>query len=172
MSKIYTKTGDKGTTSLFGGSRVNKDSLKVEAYGTIDEAISYIGVAHSKIDVKELKEELNHIQKRLFTLGAELASDEKGMTYLKDLISKEDIESLEKLTDKYMDIAGPMIEFVIPGKNEASAHLHVARTIVRRAERRMVTLNAEQGLREEIRKYTNRLSDTLFAMARYLEETK
>lgn len=172
MSKIYTKTGDKGTTSLFGGSRVNKDSLKVEAYGTIDEAISYIGVAHSKIDVKELKEELNHIQKRLFTLGAELASDEKGMSYLKDLISKEDIESLEKLTDKYMDIAGPMTEFVIPGKNEASAHLHVARTIVRRAERRMVTLNAEQGLREEIRKYTNRLSDTLFAMARYLEETK
>ena len=71
-----------------------------------------------------------------------------------------------------MDIAGPMTEFVIPGKNEASAHLHVARTIVRRAERRMVTLNAEQGLREEIRKYTNRLSDTLFAMARYLEETK
>lgn len=172
MSKIYTKTGDKGTTSLFGGSRVNKDSLKVEAYGTIDEAISYIGVAHSKIDVKELKEELNHIQKRLFTLGAELASDEKGMSYLKDLISKEDIESLEKLTDKYMDIAGSMTEFVIPGKNEASAHLHVARTIVRRAERRMVTLNAEQGLREEIRKYTNRLSDTLFAMARYLEETK
>ncbi|MDU1855765.1 MAG: ATP:cob(I)alamin adenosyltransferase, partial [Clostridium baratii] len=94
----------------------------------------------------------NARKKRLFTLGAELASDEKGMTYLKDLISKEDIENLEKLTDKYMDIAGPMTEFVIPGKNEASAHLHVARTIVRRAERRMVTLNAEQGLREEIRK--------------------
>ncbi|MEG0238234.1 MAG: ATP:cob(I)alamin adenosyltransferase, partial [Clostridium sp.] len=85
MSKIYTKTGDKGTTSLFGGSRVDKDSLKVEAYGTMDEAISYIGLAYSKVSVDSLRSELNHIQKRLFTLGAELASDDKGMTYLKDL---------------------------------------------------------------------------------------
>ncbi|MEG1481908.1 cob(I)yrinic acid a,c-diamide adenosyltransferase [Clostridium sp.] len=172
MSKIYTKTGDKGTTSLFGGSRVDKDSLKVEAYGTMDEAISYIGLAYSKVSVDSLRSELNHIQKRLFTLGAELASDDKGMTYLKDLISKEDIENLEALTDKYMEIAGPLTEFVIPGKNEESAILHVARTVVRRAERRIATLSKEQNLREEVRIYTNRLSDTLFAMARYLEETK
>ncbi|MPQ43352.1 cob(I)yrinic acid a,c-diamide adenosyltransferase [Clostridium tarantellae] len=168
--KIYTKTGDKGTTSLFGGSRIEKNSTKVEAYGTIDEVISFIGLARCEISNKELHNELFTIQKKLFNLGAELASDENGLKYLKDLICDEDIVYLEYLIDKYMDIVGPLKEFVIPGKNKSSSVLHVARTVVRRAERIIIYLNSEETVREELRTYVNRLSDTLFAMARYCEE--
>lgn len=170
MYKIYTQTGDKGTTSLFGGSRVDKDSLRVEAYGTVDEVVSIMGLAYSKLNSDSLKDEIKNIQKRLFVLGAELASDSKGMEYLKDLISKEDVEVLEGLTDKYMEITGPINEFVIPGKNEKSSILHIARTVVRRAERRVSTLAREENIREEVRMYINRLSDALFAMARFEEE--
>lgn len=169
MAKIYTKTGDKGTTALFGGSRINKDSLKVEAYGTIDEVVSLIGMAYAEFTTEEQREELHLIQKRLFVLGAELASDEQGLNYLKDLISLEDINYLEGLIDKYMEMAGPLTEFVIPGANKVSSVLHVARTVVRRAERRIATLAREEKVREEVKKYTNRLSDTLFAMALWEE---
>ena len=170
MYKLYTKTGDKGTTGLFGGSRVYKDSLKVEAYGTVDEVISLLGLAYSKINSDELKKEINSIQKKLFTLGGELASDDKGIGYLKELVSETDVKNLEHLTDKYMEITGPINEFVIPGKNESSAVIHVARTVVRRAERRITTLAREEKVRKEVSMYINRLSDTLFAMARFEEE--
>ncbi|MGL5244926.1 MAG: cob(I)yrinic acid a,c-diamide adenosyltransferase [Sarcina sp.] len=168
--KIYTKTGDKGTTALFGGSRIEKNSTKVEAYGTIDEVISFIGLARCEISNEELYNELFTIQKKLFNLGAELASDENGLKYLKDLICDEDIAYLEGLIDKYMDIVGPLKEFVIPGKNRTSSTLHVARTVVRRGERIITYLNSQENVREELRRYVNRLSDTLFAMARYCEE--
>lgn len=167
---IYTKTGDKGTTSLFGGSRVDKCDLRVDAYGTIDELISFIGLAYAELPDEEEKDILNKIQKELFMLGAELASDEKGLELLKDKIQLEHIEYLEKLIDKYMGMAGPLTAFVIPGKNKPSATLHVARTVARRGERIMTALNEVQPLREEIKKYINRLSDTLFALARYYEE--
>lgn len=170
MYKLYTKTGDKGTTGLFGGSRVDKDSLKVEAYGTVDEVISLLGLAYSKINSDELKKEINSIQKKLFTLGGELASDDKGIGCLKELVSETDVKNLEHLTDKYMEITGPINEFVIPGKNESSAVIHVARTVVRRAERRITTLAREEKVRKEVSMYINRLSDTLFAMARFEEE--
>ena len=168
--KIYTKTGDKGTTALFGGSRVEKDSLKVEAYGTIDEAISFIGVAYAELQDEAQRSEIEEIQKKLFVLGAELASDEKGLGYLKEVITDKDIEVLERLTDKYMELAGHFKGFVTPGKNKSSAHLHVARTVIRRAERRIATLCKEENMREEVRMYVNRLSDALYAMARYEEE--
>lgn len=170
MSSIYTRTGDKGTTALVGGSRVEKDSLKVESYGTIDEVISTMGVAYSFLKDEELKTEITGIQKKLFVLGAELASDEKGMTYLKELIGQSDIDALEKIIDKYMDKVGPFKGFVTPGKNTSSAMLHVARTITRRAERVIITLSREDKVREELRKYINRLSDALYAMARFEEE--
>lgn len=170
MSSIYTRTGDKGTTALVGGNRVEKDSLKVEAYGTIDEVISNMGAACSFIQEEELKAEITEIQKKLFVLGAELASDENGMKYLKGLINQSDIDALEKVIDKYMEKVGPFKGFVTPGKNTQSAMLHVARTVARRAERVIITLSREDKVREEIRKYVNRLSDTLYAMARYEEE--
>ena len=167
MSNIYTRTGDKGTTALFGGSRVEKDSLKVEAYGTIDELISNIGAASSFIKDEELKAELADIQKKLFVLGAELASDEKGIKHLKEQIEQKDID---KIIDKYMGKAGAFKGFVTPGKNTQSAMLHVARTVARRAERVIITLSKEDNIREDIKKYVNRLSDALYAMARFEEE--
>jgi len=166
MYKIYTRTGDKGETGLFGGSRVLKDSLLVEVYGTLDEANSVLGVAYSKVNNEEIKKKLRVIQKKLFVLGAEFASDDKGREMLTQKISDEDVKFLENIVDECMAIVGPQRDFVIPGDTEASAFLHVARTVVRRAERLMVTLSRDIEVRQEARQYVNRLSDALFSMAR------
>ena len=171
MANIYTKTGDKGTTGLYGGSRVDKDSMNVDVYGTIDEAISVLGMAYAQTETAEIKEYINHIQKRMFQAGAEFASDERGIQMLKDKISEDDIKYLEDIIDKSTEVNGLMREFVVPGVNPSSAALHMARTVVRRAERKIVTLAREIPVREELRKYINRLSDACFAMAR-LEEHK
>lgn len=171
MANIYTKTGDKGTTGLFGGSRVGKDSLNVDVYGTIDEAISNLGVALAQTESPDIREYISKIQKRMFMAGAEFASDEKGMEMLKDKISEDDIKYLEDIIDKSTEITGAMKEFVVPGVNPSSAALHVARTVVRRAERKITTLARTVPVREELRKYINRLSDACFAMAR-IEETR
>ena len=171
MANIYTKTGDKGTTGLYGGSRVDKDSLNVDVYGTIDEAISVLGMAYAQTETTEIREYINHIQNRMFQAGAEFASDERGMEMLKDKISEDDIKYLEDIIDKSTEVNGLMREFVVPGVNPSSATLHVARTVVRRAERKITTLAREIPVREELRKYINRLSDACFAMAR-LEEAK
>ena len=170
MANIYTKTGDKGQTGLYGGSRVEKDSPKVECYGTLDEAISMLGLAYTETDRAEIKEYIHHIQVRMFQAGAEVASDERGMEMLKDKISEADIKYLEDIIDECTEICGPQREFVVPGVNKSSAALHVARTIVRRAERHLVSLAKEVTVREELRKFVNRLSDACYAMAR-LEET-
>ncbi|MEW9123329.1 MAG: cob(I)yrinic acid a,c-diamide adenosyltransferase [Thermotaleaceae bacterium] len=166
MSNIYTKTGDTGETGLLGGSRVFKDDIKVSCYGTIDEANAMIGAAYSQISHQEIQEILRSIQKRLFILGAELASDPKGQRILDGKISNEDIDQLEDIIDKYTSLTGPLKEFVIPGKSTGSSLLHVARTIIRRAERLAVQLNKTEPIRDELLKYINRLSDTLFALAR------
>ncbi|AOT71340.1 cob(I)yrinic acid a,c-diamide adenosyltransferase [Geosporobacter ferrireducens] len=166
MSGIYTKAGDSGETGLLGGSRILKDDIKVSCYGTIDEANSMIGVAYSITCHQEIKEILRGIQKKLFILGAELASDPKGRNSLREKVSKEDIQQLESIIDKYIEINGPLNEFLIPGETTGSSLLHVARTIVRRAERQTVSLNRTEPVREEVLKYMNRLSDTLFMLAR------
>ena len=171
MANIYTKTGDKGTTGLYGGSRVDKDSLNVEVYGTIDEAISALGVAYTQTESPDIREYINHIQKRMFQAGAEFASDERGMEMLKDKIGEADIRYLEDIIDQSTEINGLMREFVVPGVNPSSASLHVARTIVRRAERKITTLAREIPVRDDLRKYINRLSDACFAMAR-IEEAR
>ncbi len=170
MANIYTKTGDKGTTGLYGGSRIDKDALTVDVYGTIDEAVSSLGVAYALCDSPDIKEYINHIQKRMFQAGAEFASDEKGMEMLKDKISQADIQYLESIIDQCTAVNGRMSEFVVPGVNPSSAALHVARTVVRRAERKITTLAKTSPVREELRQYINRLSDACYALAR-LEET-
>lgn len=171
MANIYTKTGDKGTTGLYGGSRVDKDSMNVDVYGTIDEAISALGVAYAQTESPDIREYINHIQKRMFQAGAEFASDEKGLEMLKDKIGEADIKYLEDIVDQSTKVNGLMREFVVPGVNPSSAALHVARTVVRRAERKITTLAREIPVRDELRKYINRLSDACFAMAR-LEESR
>ena len=131
MANLYTKTGDKGQTSLVGGSRVSKSSLRVECYGTIDEANSMLGLAYAQTDREYIRTTVHRIQGRLFALGAELASDEQGAAGLTGKISEEDVAFLEGVVDKCTETTGKQTHFVIPGVDPASAALHVARTIVR-----------------------------------------
>lgn len=171
MANLYTKTGDKGQTSLVGGSRVSKSDLQVECYGTIDEANSMLGLAYSNTCQEYIRTAIHTIQGRLFSLGAELASDEEGARKLKGLISEEDVDFLEHVVDTCTETTGKMTHFVIPGVDSASSALHVARTIVRRAERRMVELTGSSPVREVLMRYVNRLSDAVYALARLQEET-
>jgi ATP:cob(I)alamin adenosyltransferase len=167
MPNVYTRGGDKGETSLFGASRTPKDDVRVDAYGTMDEANSAIGLAYSLCQDEEIREILNYLQKRIFALGAELASDEKGKSMLTDRINQSDVDYMEGVLDHYLAIIGPQRDFVIPGSNPSSAALHVARTVVRRGERLIVTYNREsEESRPELIRFVNRLSDTLFVLAR------
>lgn len=172
MANLYTKTGDKGTTGLVGGSRVPKTDLRVHCYGQIDEAQAMLGLAYSLSDNEYVRTTVHAIQDKLFTVGAELASDEKGLKYLGDrIIHDEDVLELEKIVDHCVELCGAQHCFVIPGANQASAALHVARTIVRRAERQILAAKKSLDVRDELLRYVNRLSDTIYALAR-LEETE
>ena len=165
--KIYTKTGDKGQTSLYDGTRVDKDSIRVESYGTIDELNSYIGLCMHYINEDE-KKVLFNIQRDLFYIGSELAT--KNTEKLNKVVTDNDIKNLENIIDKYMGEAKGIDSFIIPGTSLASAHLHIARTICRRAERRIYTLSKVDSVSPLIIKYVNRLSDLLYAIARYNEK--
>ncbi|WP_206460689.1 cob(I)yrinic acid a,c-diamide adenosyltransferase [Anaerovorax sp. IOR16] len=170
MANLYTKMGDKGQTGLVGGSRVSKDSSRVRCYGTIDEANSMLGFAYSLTEHSYIKECINCIQKKLFILGAELASDEKGINLLKSKITANDVADLENIVDTCTEKTGKQTQFVVPGINSASATMHVARTIIRRSERVIITAAREEKIREVLIQYVNRLSDAIYALAR-LEET-
>lgn len=164
---IYTKTGDKGQTSLYDGSRIDKDSIRVDSYGTIDELNSYIGLCMHYVS-EDIKKELFDIQRDLFYIGAELAT--KNTDKLNKVVIEEDIINLEHIIDKYMGKSKGLDSFIIPGTSLASAHLHIARTICRRAERIIISLNKVENINPLLIKYINRLSDTLYAIARYSEE--
>ena len=173
--KIYTKTGDKGTTALFGGTRVPKYHIRIDSYGTVDELNSHIGlIRDQEIDVRS-KEILIHIQDRLFTLGSMLATDpEKAM--LKSgkerlnipKINEENIERLETEIDRMNDDLPPMTHFVLPGGHTTVSYCHIARCVCRRAERLATLLHHEEPIDERVLIYLNRLSDYLFVLARKL----
>lgn len=169
MYRIYTRTGDKGTTALFGGSRIEKDDIRVEAYGSVDTLVSLLGVCYAASDNPALRLTLHRIQEELFVVGAELACDARGLTRLNRLIEDADIARLEGEIDRHMALTGPLKAFVIPGKNLPSAHLHVARTQTRHIERTLVAMDRQMPLRPALKSYINRLSDALFAMARVAE---
>jgi len=173
--KVYTKTGDKGTTALFGGTRVPKHHIRIESYGTIDELNSHIGLIRDQ-DIDQLyKNTLMHIQDRLFTVGAILATDPEKAT-LKNgkarlnipKIATEDIEKLEKEMDLMEDSLPPMTHFVLPGGHQTVSFCHIARTVCRRAERLASHLNDLEPFQPETLMYINRLSDYLFVLARKL----
>ena len=172
ITKVYTKRGDKGETDLLGGSAARKDSLKVESYGCIDETSSFIGLARYYTKNKVIKERLKEIQNKLLVLGGFLASDDKGKEMMKDQIKEEDIKLLEEYIDEYNQKLPPLTHFILPGDDEVAAHFHVARTVVRSAERRIVSLAAQEDLNPLIQKYVNRLSDLMFVLARYSEEVE
>ncbi len=171
MANLYTKTGDKGQTSLIGGARVSKSHLRVECCGDVDEANSALGLAKSLSKQEYVRQTVHKIQGTLFSLGAELASDPTAGMDLKWKLTDEDLTYLEEVADHCTEICGAQTQFVVPGVDQASAALHVARTVVRRAERAVVRLSeAGEAPRELVMRYINRLSDAIYALAR-LEET-
>ncbi|WP_042273876.1 cob(I)yrinic acid a,c-diamide adenosyltransferase [[Clostridium] dakarense] len=165
--KIYTKTGDKGQTSLYDGSRVDKDSIRVESYGTLDELNSYIGLCINHARQKD-KKILFEVQKELFSVSAELATQNKDK--LRKVVVEDDVKKLENIIDEYTNKTEDINAFIIPGTSLVSANLHIARTICRRAERRIITLSKVEEINPLLIKYVNRLSDALYAIARYNEE--
>ena len=165
--KLYTKTGDDGTTGLVGGGRVKKYDLRLEAYGTVDELNAAIGLIRSNELSEEIIKLLINIQNKLFNIGSRLASDEKGNEFTIDLsITQEHIEELEKVIDKFDDQLPKIRHFVLPGSEIVSSQCHVARTICRRAERRILEYAEKNTVQKEIIVYINRLSDFLFVLAR------
>lgn len=169
MPNVYTRTGDKGDTGLFGGSRVPKQSLRVEAYGTVDEANAALGAAKAMLPAGQWRRRVHDVQQRLFVLAAELASDPEGTAILANKINTGDITDLEHLIDDCLAVTGPQREFVVPGRDDRSGAFHQARTVVRRAERRVLTLAETEPVRPELIKYLNRLSDAVYSLARLAE---
>jgi cob(I)alamin adenosyltransferase len=175
--KIYTKTGDTGTTALFGGTRVPKDHIRIESYGTVDELNSHIGLIRDHDIDNHYKEILIEIQDRLFTVGAILATPpekevkKNGELRLKNLgIIESDIELLENEIDTMESSLPPMTHFVLPGGHTTVSYCHIARCVCRRAERLAVHLNHNEPIAEIAIKYLNRLSDYLFVLARKLSK--
>ncbi|MER3480822.1 MAG: ATP:cob(I)alamin adenosyltransferase [Meiothermus sp.] len=171
--KIYTKTGDGGETGLYGADRVPKDHPRVEAYGTVDEANSAIGLARSLLPAAhaDIGGDLEYLQNALFDLGADLAT-RQGSPYAKNLarLDAQDVERLEALIDRYQEEAPPFTGFIHPGGHPAAAALHLARTVVRRAERGVVSLARQEEINLEALRYLNRLSDLLFTLARVVNK--
>lgn len=168
-SKIYTKTGDKGNTSLIGGTKVPKNDIRIETYGTVDELNSWIGLIKDQLNNEEFKIELKEIQDRLFTIGSSLATDvaKEPKMKLPDLHAS-DIEFLEKRIDAMTAELSPMKSFILPGGNVTVSSIHITRCVCRRAERLAVNMHQNKlFIDEKIIQYLNRLSDYLFTLARY-----
>jgi cob(I)alamin adenosyltransferase len=164
--KIYTKTGDKGFTSLIGGTRVPKHHLRIESYGTVDELNSYIGLIRDQDIAAHDQKILKEIQDRLFTIGSSLASDPDRSKMIIPDLHEADIELLEKEMDQMNEQLPELRHFILPGGNNAISFCHIARCVCRRAERLSVHLAEESRVDEKVNIYLNRLSDYLFILAR------
>jgi cob(I)alamin adenosyltransferase len=169
--KIYTKTGDKGTTALVGGRRVSKGDLKIESYGTVDELNSWIGLVRDQPINESRLDLLKEIQDRLFTIGADLASEPEQVRKkpIPSLL-EEDITLLENEMDKMDTELPPLRSFVLPGGNQSVSFAHLARTVCRRAERLVIRLSEEEEVNPMVIKYINRLSDYLFVLSRKMTQ--
>ncbi len=166
--KIYTKTGDKGQTGLLGGTRVAKHHVRIEAYGTVDELNSWIGLLRDSISDEHQKSILVETQDRLFTIGSSLASDPQKSKVKIPHLTEDDITLFEKEMDAMDEVLPPMKSFVLPGGNELVSKCHIARCVCRRAERRVNHLAENEPVDELVIKYLNRLSDYLFMLSRKL----
>jgi len=167
ISKVYTRTGDKGTTGLIGGTRVKKYDVRLEAYGTVDELNSWIGLLHSQNIDKKQKEILVGIQQILFVIGSQLATDRSKIDISNRAACKaEDIALLEKEMDQMSEELPELKNFILPGGSQTVSFCHIARTVCRRAERRAYELAEKEEVHPNLLKYLNRLSDFLFVLAR------
>lgn len=171
--KIYTKTGDSGSTGLFGGERISKDDIRIEAYGTVDELNAQIGVLRSSLSLEGSLQGfdsfLNDVQKALFVIGSELASKNPEKLNLKS-ISEVHIVKIETQIDDMQDKLELLKTFILPGGHTAAAQSHICRTVCRRAERRAVTLAQHEDISEDVIKYLNRLSDYFFVLSRAVNQ--
>jgi cob(I)alamin adenosyltransferase len=165
---LYTRGGDRGETSLFGSGRVRKDSLRVEAYGTIDELNSCLGVAIASCEHPEMATALKNVQAKLFTAGADLATDMGSETQGKVIprIGRSDTDELERMIDVLQKELPPLRSFILPGGTRLSAAIHLSRAVCRRAERRVVELARSEKVNQEMVPFLNRLSTYLFNLAR------
>lgn len=168
LTRIYTRKGDDGSTGLGGGQRVPKDTVRVAAYGTVDELNSQLGVVLASGPAERLRGELQRIQNELFHLGSDLCFLEADKAQFSlPQIEPRHVETLEVLMDELNEAVGPLENFVLPGGTAAAAALHVARTVCRRAEREAIALARAEAIGPQVVAYLNRLSDALFVMARY-----
>lgn len=168
--KIYTRTGDAGSTGLFGGPRVSKDDARIEAYGTVDELNATIGLARTAGVSENVDSELDQVQHELFSIGAELATPDPDQHDLR-VIGQQHIAQLETWIDQHENKLEPLKQFILPGGSLAASHLHLARAVCRRSERRVVTLaslesDPIEGVSDSVIIYLNRLSDYLFVLSR------
>lgn len=176
ITKVYTRTGDRGETALVGGKRVPKDSLRIEAYGAIDELNSIVGLARvfneESLDAGEahqfLDEVLCQIQDQLFDIGSELATPAEFFQQGMYRVSEGEIDRVEKLMDKCQEDLEPLKSFVLPGGGRVGAYLHQSRTVCRRAERDILRLSREEVVSPDVLKYVNRLSDLFFVLSRWI----
>lgn len=166
--RIYTRTGDDGSTGLFGGARIGKDDLRIEAYGTIDELNSWLGKLLTHGAVAPMSTSLQSVQSELFTLGSHLATTDPQWASKLPPLDDEGSQKLESWMDQMEAELPELTSFVLPGGHPAAADAHVARTVCRRAERRCVALNGEEPLVEGALAYLNRLSDALFVLGRWI----
>ncbi len=177
LTRIYTKTGDKGETGLAGGGRVSKDSDRIEAYGTVDEVNSVLGIVRSFLKeafdaqwIEKIDPRLYKIQNVLFIVGADLAT-QPGKTYPNQVVVQEkQVTELENWIDEWQEDLKPLPEFILPGGGKIASFLHQARTVSRRAERVAVRLSRKEEVRPEVIRYLNRLSDALFVLARWVSK--
>lgn len=166
-SLVYTKTGDKGTTSLVGGSRVPKTHIRLEAYGTVDELNSHLGVLDTYLQAEEDRNFVLDIQHKLFSIGSHLATDqEKTELKAASIVTSEDVSRIEQEIDKLDELLPELRAFIIPGGSRGAAVCHVCRTVCRRAERRILHLSASCTISPEVLAFVNRLSDYLFVLSR------
>lgn len=168
--KIYTKTGDDGTTGLLGGTRVAKYDLRIEAYGTVDELNSHVGLLGTLQGTEPEETTLKQVQDRLFALGASLATDDAHSRVYRPDLHPDDTLALEAQMDAWETTLPPLKNFVLPGGCAANAHAHLCRTVCRRAERRVVELKETAWVQEEVLLYLNRLSDWFFMYSRVLSQ--
>ncbi|MEC7752644.1 MAG: cob(I)yrinic acid a,c-diamide adenosyltransferase [Bacteroidota bacterium] len=168
--KIYTKTGDTGTTSLLGGARVSKAHIRIEAYGTVDELNSYIGLLRDQPVNQNRKDILKTIQDRLFTLGADLATEPGKDKVVKPDLFESDIDLLETEMDRMDEQLPALTSFVLPGGHQSVSFAHLARCVCRRAERISIALNDQEKVSPLVIKYLNRLSDYLFVLGRLMAQ--
>ncbi len=166
--KVYTRTGDKGTTALFGGTRVPKSHIRINAYGTVDELNSYIGLLRDQKINENKQDLLIEIQDRLFTIGAILATEPGNEKVKIPVLEDSDIEKLEKAMDTMDEQLPPMKSFVLPGGHQSVSFCHIARCVCRRAERLVIELDTHEVVDERVIRYLNRLSDYLFVLSRMM----